>query len=91
MNKRLAGLILMILGASISLFLLAWSAQSGYLHWKTMDSFKVEEFPTIWAYYWGRETSSFLYALVCGAIPFYIGIRLRKKIPNSAAVDTPES
>lgn len=84
MNKRLAGLILMVLGVAISLYLLIWSAQSSYLHWKTTDSFKAEEFPTVWAYYIECCNGQFIASLATGAIPFYIGIRLRKKNPTAA-------
>ena len=79
MNKRTAGLILMILGVVIAISLIIGYVYFGYPQWRNLDPFKAEEFPTFWDFYWGWYSAESLLSIAIGGVFVYAGIRLRKK------------
>lgn len=79
MNKRTAGLILMILGVAIAISLIIGYVYFGYPQWQNLDPFKAEEFPTFWDFYWGWYSAESLLSIAIGGVFVYVGIRLRKK------------
>lgn len=76
MKKRVAGFALIFLGIAISLYLLVLYGHAAYLHWQTIDSFKVEEFSDFWKYYWNFCKGDFVGSLAVGAVPAGVGVCL---------------
>ena len=77
--RKLSGIILMILGIAIFVSLTTNNTLHGYRLWSINDSGKAEQFPTFMEYWWNFNKGRTLLSLALGAVPFYIGVRLRKK------------
>ena len=77
--RKVLGIILMILGIAIFVSLTVFDTLHDYRLWSINDSGKAEQFPTFMEYWWETNKGTTLLSFVEGAIPFSIGIRLRKK------------
>ena len=79
MNKRTAGLILMILGVAIAISLIIGHIYVGYPIWENLEPYVAVEFPTFWDFYWDWYLAESLLSIAIGGVFVYAGIRLRKK------------
>ena len=77
--RKVLGVILIILGIALCVSLITFITLHGYRLWSINDSGKAEEFPTFIEYWWNFNKGSTVLSFVLGAIPFSIGVQLRKK------------
>lgn len=77
--RKVLGVILIILGIAIFVSLTTLDTLHDYRLWSINDSGKAEEFPTFMEYWWNFNKGTTVLSFVLGAIPFSIGVRLRKK------------
>lgn len=78
MNRKVIGLILILLGILIFVSLMTWDTIHDWHLWSTNDTGKAEEFPTFIEYWWNFNKGTTILSLILGSIPFCIGIRLRR-------------
>ena len=76
--RNVFGLILILLGILIFISLVTLDTIHDWHLWSTNDTGKAEEFPTFLAYWWNFNKGTTLLSFIFGAIPFYIGLQLRK-------------
>ena len=77
--RKVLGIILIILGIAIFVSLITLDTLNGYRLWSINDSGKAEEFPTFIEYWWNFYKGTTILSFVLGAIPAFIGVRIRKK------------
>ena len=77
--RKVLGIILIILGIAIFVSLITLDTLNGYRLWSINDSGKAEEFPTFIEYWWNFSKGTTILSFVLGAIPAFIGVRIRKK------------
>ena len=77
--RKVLGIILIILGIAIFVSLITLYTLNGYRLWSINDSGKAEEFPTFIEYWWNFSKGTTILSFVLGAIPAFIGVRIRKK------------
>ena len=77
--RKLLGIILIILGIAVFITLTTLDSLHDYHLWSINDSGKAEEFPTFFEYWWNFNKGTTVLSFVLGAIPFSIGVQLRKK------------
>ena len=77
--RNVLGIILMILGIAIFVSLTVFDTLHDYRLWSINDSGKAEEFPTFIEYWWNFSKGTTILSFVLGAIPAFIGVRIRKK------------
>ena len=79
MNKKVISLILILLGILIFASLMTLDTLNYWRLWSTNDTGKAEQFPSFLAYWWNFSKPALVLSSVLGAIPIFIGIRIRKK------------
>lgn len=77
--RKVLGSILIILGIAIFVSLITFDTLHGYRLWSVNDSGKAEEFPTFIEYWWNFNKGSTILSFMLGAIPAFIGVRIRRK------------
>jgi len=77
--RKVLGIVLIILGIAIFVSLTVFDTLHDYRLWSINDSGKAEQFPTFMEYWWDTNKGATLLSLALGAVPFSIGVRLRKK------------
>ena len=77
--RKVLGIVLIILGIAIFISLITLDTLNDYRLWSTNDSCKAEEFPTFIEYWWNFNKGITVLSFVLGAIPVFIGFRIRKK------------
>ena len=77
--RKLLGIILIILGIAVFITLTTLDSLHDYRLWSVNDSGKAEEFPTFIEYWWNFNKGTTVLSFVLGAIPVFIGFRIRKK------------
>ena len=82
MSRKNIGLILILLGILIFVSLMTWDTIHDWHLWSTNDTGKAEEFPTFLEYWWNFNKGATVLSFVLGAIPSYLGIRLRRQQPH---------
>ena len=78
-HRKIIGLILILLGILIFASLMTLDTLNYWRLWSTNDTGKAEQFPSFLAYWWNFSKTSLILSFVLGAIPFSIGVYLRKK------------
>ena len=78
-TRKVLGIVLIILGIAIFISLITLVTLHGYRLWSTNDSGKAEEFPTFIEYWLNFNKGTTVLSFVLGAIPVFIGFRIRKK------------
>ena len=76
--RKLLGIILIILGIAVFITLTTLDSLNGYRLWSVNDSGKAEEFPTFIEYWWNFNKGSTIFSFMLGAIPIFIGVRIRR-------------
>lgn len=76
--RKVLGIMLIILGIAIFVSLVILDTLNDYRLWSINDSGKAEEFPTFIDYWWNFNKGTTILSFVLGAIPVFIGIRIRK-------------
>lgn len=77
--RKILGIVLIILGIAIFVSLTVFNTLHGYSLWSVNDSGKAEQFPTFIGYWWNFNRGTTILSLALGAVPFSIGVRIRKK------------
>lgn len=79
MKRKAIGLMLILLGILIFVSLVTLNTLNLWHLWSIGDLAIADAFPTFLACCWNYQKRTTLNSFVLGAIPIYIGIRLRKK------------
>ena len=88
MHKRTIGLILILLGILIFVSLVTLDTLNLWRLWSTGELAIGDTFPTFLACCWNYQKSTTVMSFLLSAIPFYIGILLRRQQPHGRQTPT---